>query len=111
MSCVDGFVLPVPRKPGGVSPHGAHRSQGLARTRRARSPEWTDDEVKPEKLTSFPQSVMLKPGQAVLFSWIVFKSRASRSGQRQGHEGPASGRQDGSQVAAFRRQADDLWRI
>src|ERR1700687_2241865 len=38
-------------------------------------------------------------------------ARASRSNQRQGHEGPAAGRHDGSEVDAFRRQAPDLRRI
>ena len=40
--------------------------------------EWIADDVKPGKLTSFPQSVMLTPGEVVVFSWIVFKSRANR---------------------------------
>ena len=30
------------------------------------------------KLTSFPRSVKLKPNETVMFSWIVFKSRAQR---------------------------------
>jgi uncharacterized protein YbaA (DUF1428 family) len=34
--------------------------------------------VKPGKHTSFPQSVKLKPGETVMFSWIVYKSRAHR---------------------------------
>jgi len=36
------------------------------------------DDVKPGKHTSFPQSVKLKPGETVVFSWIVFKSRSHR---------------------------------
>ena len=36
------------------------------------------DDVKPGKLTSFPQSVKLKPGETVVFSWIVYQSRAHR---------------------------------
>jgi uncharacterized protein YbaA (DUF1428 family) len=36
------------------------------------------DDVKPGKVTSFPQSVKLKPGETVVFSWIVYKSRAHR---------------------------------
>ena len=40
--------------------------------------ECVADDVKPGKLTSFPQSVKLKPGETVFFSWIVFKSRAHR---------------------------------
>jgi uncharacterized protein YbaA (DUF1428 family) len=30
------------------------------------------------KLTSFPRGVKLKSGETVIFSWIVFKSRAHR---------------------------------
>ena len=34
--------------------------------------------MKPGKLTSFPQSVKLRPGETVFFSYIVFRSRAHR---------------------------------
>ncbi len=76
---VDGFVLPVPKrklaayrkiavKAGKVwMEHGA---LGLN--------ECVADDVKPGKLTSFPQSVKLKKGEVVVFSWIVFKSRKQR---------------------------------
>jgi len=40
--------------------------------------ECVADDVKPGKLTSFPQSVKLKRGEVVVFSWIVFRSRAHR---------------------------------
>jgi len=40
--------------------------------------EWVSDDVKVGKLTSFPRSVKLKPRETVVFSWIVFKSRAHR---------------------------------
>jgi uncharacterized protein YbaA (DUF1428 family) len=36
------------------------------------------DDVKPGKYTSFPQSVKLKRGETVVFSWIVYKSRKDR---------------------------------
>jgi len=36
------------------------------------------DDVKPGKLTSFPQSVKLKADETVAFSWIVYKSRKHR---------------------------------
>ncbi len=36
------------------------------------------DDVKPGKWTSFPQSVKLKKGEVVFFSWITYKSRKSR---------------------------------
>ena len=34
--------------------------------------------MKPGKVTSFPQSVKLKAGEVVVFSWIVYKSRKQR---------------------------------
>ena len=37
---------------------------------------WYD--VKPGKWTSFPQAVDLQDGEVVIFSWIVYESRASR---------------------------------
>jgi uncharacterized protein YbaA (DUF1428 family) len=40
--------------------------------------ECVADDVKPGKVTSFPQSVKLKPTETVVFSWIVYKSRAQR---------------------------------
>ncbi len=36
------------------------------------------DDVKPGKHTSFPQSVKLKPGEVVVFAYVVYKSRAQR---------------------------------
>jgi uncharacterized protein YbaA (DUF1428 family) len=40
--------------------------------------EYLADDVKVGKWTSFPQSVKLKAGETVIFSWIVYKSRAHR---------------------------------
>jgi len=79
MSYVDGFVLAVPkiklpayrrmaRKAGKVwKEHGALEYI-----------ECVEDDVKPGKTTSFPQSVKLKPGEVVIFAWIIYKSRAQR---------------------------------
>ncbi|MDR8085716.1 DUF1428 domain-containing protein, partial [Acinetobacter baumannii] len=36
------------------------------------------DDVPTGKITSFPQSVNLEEGEAVVFSWIVYESRAHR---------------------------------
>lgn len=36
------------------------------------------DDVKPGKTTSFPQSVKLKMGEVVFFSWIIYKSASHR---------------------------------
>jgi len=40
--------------------------------------ECVADDVKPGKSTSFPQSVKQKAGEVVVFSYIVYKSRAQR---------------------------------
>jgi uncharacterized protein YbaA (DUF1428 family) len=40
--------------------------------------ECVADDVKPGKLTSFPQSVKLKPNEEVWFSWAVYRSRGHR---------------------------------
>ena len=40
--------------------------------------ECVADDVPVGKRTSFPRSVKLKRGEAVVFSWIVYKSRADR---------------------------------
>ncbi len=76
---VDGFVLPVPRK----NLAAYRRMAGLAGKvwREHGALEYIEcvaDDVKPGKVTSFPQSVKLKRGEVVVFSWIVYKSRAHR---------------------------------
>ncbi len=51
--------------------------------------ETVADDVKPGKLTSFPQSVKLKDGETVIFAWITYKSRKHRDQVNgEGHEGP-----------------------
>ena len=37
------------------------------------------DDVKPGKVTSYPQSVKLKEGEVVVVSYIVFESKAHRN--------------------------------
>ena len=36
------------------------------------------DDVKPGKVTSFPQAVKLEDDEVVVFSWIVYESREQR---------------------------------
>ena len=76
---VDGFVLPLPkanlaayqkmsRKAGKIwKEHGALEYI-----------ETAADDVKPGKLTSFPQAVKLKEDEIAVFSWIIYKSRRDR---------------------------------
>jgi len=79
MSYVDGFVMPV-------------RLDRLAEYRkvaRKAGKIWMElgalaysecvaDDVKPGKVTSFPQAVKLKEGETVVFSWIVYENRRAR---------------------------------
>lgn len=79
MAYVDGFVLPVPKD----------RLKDYRSMARMACKVWMEygalqyiecvaDDVKPGKLTSFPQSVKLKPDETVIFAYIVYKSRAQR---------------------------------
>src|SRR5262250_59447 len=80
MSYVDGYVLPVPKKNLRVYARMARKAGKIWREHGAiEFRECVADDVKPGKYTSFPQSVKLKPGETVIFSWIVFKSRAHRN--------------------------------
>ena len=79
MSYVDGFVVPVPRKNLPAYRRMAKRAGKIWREYGALDyKEWISDDVKVGKLTSFPRSVKLKPGETVVFSYIVYKSRAHR---------------------------------
>jgi uncharacterized protein YbaA (DUF1428 family) len=79
MTYVDGFVVPVVKRK-----LAAYRSMA-----RKVGKIWLDhgalafhecvaDDVPYGKRTSFPRGVKLKRGETVVFSWIEFRSRASR---------------------------------
>jgi uncharacterized protein YbaA (DUF1428 family) len=79
MSYVDGFVVPVPKKDLAAYRRMARKAGKVWREHGALEyRECVADDVKPGKLTSFPQSVKLKPDEIVVFSWIVYGSRAQR---------------------------------
>lgn len=79
MSYVDGFVVPVPKKKLAAYRRMAQTAGRIWRDHGALEYiEGVADDVKPGKLTSFPQSVKLKPGETVVFSYIVYRSRTQR---------------------------------
>ena len=79
MSYVDGFVLAVPTKNLAAYKRMARKAGKVWRDHGALEyVECVADDVQPGKLTSFPQAVKLKPGEVVVFSWIVYKSRRDR---------------------------------
>lgn len=79
MAYVDGFLLPVPkrkvkaylalaRKAGKIwMEHGALEYR-----------ECVGDDLNIKNMTGFPGVLKTRPGEAVVFSWIVYKSRAHR---------------------------------
>ena len=76
---VDGFVVPVPKKSLEAYRRMAQKAGKIWREHGALEfNECVADDVKVGKLTSFPRSVKLKRGETVVFSWIVYQSRAHR---------------------------------
>jgi uncharacterized protein YbaA (DUF1428 family) len=76
---VDGFVLPVPKRNLDAYRRQARKAGKIWREHGALEyRECVADDVKAGKVTSFPQSVKRKRNETVVFSWIVFKSRAHR---------------------------------
>ena len=76
---VDGFVVPVPIK--NLTAYCAMARKFGKIWIEYGALQYTEcvaDDVKPGKVTSFPQSVKLKPDETVVFSWIVYKSRKHR---------------------------------
>jgi len=79
MSYVDGFLLAVPKKKLSAYRRIAAKAGKIWMEYGALGyVESVAEDVKPGKLTSFPQSVKLKAGETVVFSYIVFKSRKDR---------------------------------
>ncbi|MES1982647.1 MAG: DUF1428 domain-containing protein [Pseudomonadota bacterium] len=79
MAYVDGFVLPLPQKNVETYLEMSRKCGAIWRDHGAlQFRECIGDDVKPGKLTSFPQSVNLEEGEIVVFSWIVYESRAHR---------------------------------
>jgi uncharacterized protein YbaA (DUF1428 family) len=79
MAYVDGFVVPVPKKKLAAYRKLASTAGKTWMKYGALSyMEAVADDVKPGKTTSFPQSVKLKSGETVIFSWITYKSRKHR---------------------------------
>jgi uncharacterized protein YbaA (DUF1428 family) len=86
MGYVDGFVLPVPKKN-----LAAYRrlSQAAGKISQAAGKIWREhgalqyveavgDDLKVKMGVSFPKQIKTKPGETVVFAWIVYKSRAHR---------------------------------
>jgi uncharacterized protein YbaA (DUF1428 family) len=79
MAYVDGFVLAVPKRKLAayrrlsVSAGKVWREYGALEYR-----ECVGDDLAVKMGVPFPRLAKVKPGETVVFSWIVYKSRAAR---------------------------------
>ncbi|MBX9709457.1 MAG: DUF1428 domain-containing protein [Xanthobacteraceae bacterium] len=79
MQYVDGFIVPVPKKNIAAYKALARKAGKIWKEYGALDyHECIAEDVKVGKLTSFPRSVKLKPNETVVFSWIIYKTRAHR---------------------------------
>ncbi len=79
MKYVDGFVLPVPKKNLAAYRRLAKKAAKIWREYGALDyKECVGDDLNVKMGLPFPRLVKLKAGQTVVFSWIVYKSRAHR---------------------------------
>ena len=79
MRYVDGFVLAVPQKNLKLYRSIAQKAGKIWREHGAvQYVETVGDDLDVKFGVPFPKMIKLKPGETVLFSFIVFKSRADR---------------------------------
>ena len=76
---VDGFVIPIPKKKVAVYRRIARRAGEVWMELGALEyRECVAEDPRVKGALPFPRLVKAKPGETVLFSWIVYKSRAHR---------------------------------
>jgi uncharacterized protein YbaA (DUF1428 family) len=79
MRYLDGYILPVPKKNLKAYIRMARTGGKMWRKHGALDyKECVGDDLKTKWGTPFPRMMKLKPGETVVFSYIVFKSRAHR---------------------------------
>jgi uncharacterized protein YbaA (DUF1428 family) len=79
MSYVDGFVVPVQKDKLEAYRAMARRAGTVWKDHGALAfVECVGDDVPYGELTSFPRAVQVKEDETVVFSWIVYPSRAAR---------------------------------
>ena len=79
MPYVDGFVIPLPKKNVQAYRRIALKAGKIWREHGALEfRECVGDDLAVQGMVPFSRPVKLKRGETVMFSWIVFKSRAHR---------------------------------
>jgi uncharacterized protein YbaA (DUF1428 family) len=76
---IDGFVIPAPKKNINAYRRMAGKAGKVWRDHGALEfRECVGDDLNVKMCLSFPRGIRTKPGETVLFSYIVFKSRGHR---------------------------------
>lgn len=79
MNYVDGYVLPVPKKNLAEYRRIATKAGKIWREHGALDyKECVGDDLNVKWGVPFPRTMKLKPGETVIFAYVVFKSRAHR---------------------------------
>ena len=79
MRYVDAFVLPVPKENLDAYRRLARKAGKIWREHGALAyVECVGDDLDVQGMVPFPRRIKLKPGETVVFSWIVYKSRKDR---------------------------------
>jgi uncharacterized protein YbaA (DUF1428 family) len=79
MAYVDGFVLPVPKKKLAAYQVMARKAGKIWREHGAlQYVEAAGEDMNVKFGVPFPKQMKSKPGETIVFAWIVFKSRAHR---------------------------------
>jgi uncharacterized protein YbaA (DUF1428 family) len=79
MRYVDGYVIPVPKK--NLKTYARMAKMGAKMWMKNGALDYKEcvgEDLKNKWGTSFPKMMNTKPGETVVFSYIVFKSRAHR---------------------------------
>jgi uncharacterized protein YbaA (DUF1428 family) len=76
---VDGFVIPVPKRNLAAYRRMAQKAGKIWREHGALEiRECAGDDLNVKMCRPFPRGIKAKPRETVIFSWIVYKSRADR---------------------------------
>jgi uncharacterized protein YbaA (DUF1428 family) len=101
---VDGFLLAVPRKKLEAYRRIAHKAGKIWQDHGALEyRECAGDDLNVKNMgTPFPKRIKLKPGETVIFSWIVYKSKAHRDAvNAKVMKDPRMGKMMDSQIMPF----------
>ncbi len=110
---IDGFVIPLPKKNLNAYRRMAEKAGKVWRDHGALEfRECVGDDLNIKMGKPFPRGIKTEPGETVLFSYIVFKSRAHRDRVNAGgDERSAFSEDDRFEGNAIRCETNDVRRI